>query len=263
MFYTKKFSLVGETGQEVGAVVLEHLWADVYGIKIKEAELINAAQWERAFELALQDARSRSAREVILRITVTEGSSNLGSRLLAMGFQKKHDRAEFRRPVEALPDDSGSPMTWKTAQELSWRDVDIASKLGEIAKGDPDPDAQTAPLTFIQDMLADPVLTSGLDCFHFGFFEGKVAALTVVQMNPKSGWSRISYMGVMPEYRKRGLGKWVHRYSFRQMKAQGGKLYHGGTVCSNQAMIRLFEAHQCERFLEMEEWVYTMKGGAR
>jgi hypothetical protein len=61
-----------------------------------------------------------------------------------------------------------------------------------------------------------------------------MAALTVVQMNPKSGWSRISYMGIAPKFRGQGLGKWVHRFSFRKMKEEGGKLYHGGTVSGSR-----------------------------
>lgn len=69
------------------------------------------------------------------------------------------------------------------------------------------------------------------------------------------GASRISYMGVAPEFRQQGLGKWVHRYSFKTMKNLGEKLYHGGTSATNHAMLRLFEIHQCELFLEMEEWI--------
>lgn len=261
MFFTKSFPLVGNASQETGAVVLEHLWADVYGIKIKKANsLTDIVQWEQAIRLALQEAKLRDARLVMLRLIRSDGLADLAAQLPKLGFRKKHDRVEFRKPIAALPEDDGSPLSWKTAKELSWSDVDVAKLLGQVAEGDPDPDVTEDPLIFIQDMLADPVLTSGLDCFHIGFFAGNMAALTVVQINPKTGWSRISYMGVVPAFRGKHLGKWVHRYSFRVMKAEGGKLYHGGTVSSNQEMIRLFELHQCERFLEMEEWVFP-KGG--
>ncbi len=85
--------------------------------------------------------------------------------------------------------------------------------------------------------------------------------MTVVQINPKSGWSRISYMGIVPRFRGKNLGKWVHRYSFRVMKAAGGKQYHGGTVATNKRMISLFELHNCNQFCEMEEWVFTVSEG--
>jgi GNAT superfamily N-acetyltransferase len=116
-------------------------------------------------------------------------------------------------------------------------------------------------LLFIQDFLVDPVLTAGLGCIHVGFMGDEIAAMTVVQINSKSGWSRISYMGVVPKFRTLGLGKWVHRYSFVQMKKQGGKLYHGGTVSTNTRMIRLFESHGCAVYRQMEEWIYLTKRG--
>lgn len=61
-------------------------------------------------------------------------------------------------------------------------------------------------------------------------------------------------MGVIPEFRGKGFGKWVHRHGFMMMKAQGGKLYHGGTHGENLPMRKLFESHGCKIFCELEEW---------
>jgi GNAT superfamily N-acetyltransferase len=256
MFFSKKFALLGQSGEEIGAVVLEHLWADVYGIKIKKTQQpTRTDQWTQGLVEALQEAQVKAARQVLFRLNKADGLAELALQLPRIGFHKKHDRTEFRKAVDLLPDDTGSPLTWKNAEQLNWQPSEIATTLATVAKGDPDSGTDDDPLTFIQDFLADPVLTAGLHCIHFGFLNDKLAAMTVVQINPKSGWSRISYMGIAPEFRQQGLGEWVHRYSFRKMKELGGTLYHGGTVSTNLPMIRLFLKHGCDLYQEMEEWV--------
>jgi len=81
-------------------------------------------------------------------------------------------------------------------------------------------------------------------------------AIVVAQIDPKSGWSPITHMGIIRAFRGRKLGKWVHRHGFEMMRDQGGKLYHGGTVSTNTAMIRLFNQHGCKEFRTIQEWIY-------
>lgn len=261
---SKKFPIMDEFNQEIATVALEHLWADVYGLKYKRTEKNpSCLQWTDAIRKALTEAEILKARQVVFRLIKDSYSDEISQLLPQLEFKKKNERLEFKKRIEELPDDTGSPMTWKSAAELGWNPQKIANALKLVAEGDPDTDPNDDPLQFIQDFLADPVLTSGLQCIHIGYFENAVAALTVVQINPKSGWSRISYMGIVPMFRKQNLGKWVHRYSFKVMKAEGGRLYHGGTVATNTRMIRLFEQHNCNRFCEMEEWNYSLCGGYR
>ena len=68
-------------------------------------------------------------------------------------------------------------------------------------------------------------------------------------------------MGIIPEERGKGLGKWVNRQGFKMMKSQSGKLYHGGTHGENKSMKKLYELHGCKLFCEMEEWCVNLKGG--
>lgn len=259
--FSKKISLVGESGQEIGVVVLEHLWADVYGIGIKKKETVVPAKLlADNIKILLDEAESLPARQVAFRLVKDEYSDELSVLLPDIGFERKNDRVEYKLPVdELLLSDEGTPFIWKSAKKLGWLEKDVASLLGEVSVGDPHSEANDDPLLYIQDFLADPVLTAGLECIHVGFIQGEVASLTVVQINPKSGWSRISYMGIKPKFRNQNLGQWIHRYSFKQMKSQGGKLYHGGTVSTNISMIRLFEKHGCKLFCAMEEWSYLTK----
>lgn len=255
----KKFPVVGLNGNELGSVSIEHLWADVFALKIKMISLDGLSDLEKSIQEALDVAKRNRARIVMYRLIKGETASQEIGRLLPnFGFKKKNERIEFKKSVSELPNDEGSPLKWKTAKELNLNPEGIAKILKQVSMGDPDTDPTDDPLQFIQDFLADPVLTSGLECIHVGFFQEEVAALTVVQRNPKTGWSRISYMGVVPRFRKQKLGNWIHRYSFAVMKKEGGLLYHGGTTSANLGMIRLFESNGCVKFCEMEEWIISI-----
>ena len=89
---------------------------------------------------------------------------------------------------------------------------------------------------------------------QIGSIDGTFAAFVMAQVAPSDGWSRVTYVGIVPEFRGQGLGKWAHRRGFTVMRAQGGKLYHGGTRSENAPMVRLFEMHGCAEFARMTEW---------
>ena len=90
-----------------------------------------------------------------------------------------------------------------------------------------------------------------------GFVDGREAAFVCAQVAAKDGWSRISYMGVVPDARGQGLGTWVQRRGFRLMRELGGTTYHGGTAADNAAMLRLFEKHGCEECARLREFEWA------
>ncbi len=260
----KKFPLLSSAGEPLANITLEHLWADVFALKMKVLKIEGVLRLSQVVQEAIKEANKFKASVVMFRLIKGETASQEISDLLPkLGFKKKCERVEFKKSVEELPNDQGSPIKWKNAEELGWSAQEIADSLKQVAEGDPDTDPNEDPLLFIQDFLADPVLTSGLHCIHIGFVDDEIAAFTVVQINPKTGWSRISYMGVVPKFRKKNLGVWVHRYSFKVMKSEGGKLYHGGTTSTNLRMIKLFENSGCDKFCEMEEWNYSLNEGVK
>lgn len=251
----RRFPLNDLNGHELGFISIEHLWTDVFALKIKILSFDGLGFLEKYIHEALSVAKSYKARLLVYRLIKEEvGSQELRRLLPPLGFKRKNERIEYKKSVLDLPDDQGSPFSWKSAKDLNLNSLSISEILKKVSEGDPDTDPNDNPLQFIQDILADSVLTSGLECIHIGFLNEEMAALTVVQRNPKTGWCRISYMGVIPQFRQRNLGNWVHRYSFSVMKREGGVLYHGGTTSTNFRMIRLFENNGCVRFCEMEEW---------
>lgn len=256
---SKKFPLLGPSGEDVGGVTLQHMWADVFALRFSVLDSAGLLVLKAAVSEALSEAQARKAKSIAIRLVKGEAFSQEIAQLLpSLGFAKKLDRAEYKKSVEELPEDSGTPLVWKTAQDLSWQSADIAKVLMLVAKGDPNTSEDDDPLAFIQDFLVDPELTAGPQCIHVGFLNDEIAAFAVVQIKLDTGWSRISYMGTIPGFREQGLGKWIHRFCFRIMKRDGGKLYHGGTVTSNTGMIRLFESSGCEKFREMSEWEHSI-----
>jgi ribosomal protein S18 acetylase RimI-like enzyme len=178
--------------------------------------------------------------------------------LTEVGLKKISERVEYQCYISLLPGDAGSPFEWKTAKELGWDTKKIAQFTGDITKDAVDVDPDEKPEDFVQDWLHHKELTSGLDCIALGFIDSEPCALVVAQVNKETGSSRLSYMGIIPEFRGNGFGKWVHRHGFKMMRDQGGKLYHGGTHGENLAMQKLFESHGCKLFCEMEEWAQSL-----
>jgi GNAT superfamily N-acetyltransferase len=184
--------------------------------------------------------------------------------LLANGFVLRGERVEFKSPVENLAIDDGTPLEWRDLDEVGLDAV--AAVLAETAEGDPHGHSERdRPRDELTEWLADPVLTDGPECVQIGFENDRAVAFICAQVWPKNGWSRIAYMGVTPDARGRGLGRWVHRHGFRMIRDQGGTLYHGGTATDNEAMIRLFTGHGCEeseRMLEFEWRAGPSAGGS-
>lgn len=266
MTFNKKIILVDDFNQDIGIAALEPAYADVYAIKIKKLEtVLTLKKWQSAFEMLLQTAHLQNAAQVHFRLVKQTGVDDLVNVLYSLGFSKKNERVEYKVAVNLLPHQDSMPrLNWKTAAELKWSTKKIASALMRVAEDDPAYDPNEDPHDFIQDFIYHDELTHGLDCIHFGFLDNQLIAMTVVQCDFNAGvnygWSRISYMGVCKEYRKKGYGKETHLHSFQIMKNTGGLLYHGGTSTLNTPMIRLFEQHNCHPFKQMEEWTCTMKG---
>lgn len=204
-------------GAVVCSVKLTHLWADVYGIIQKtEKENIEPPIWLALIAQAIEEARKKKPGNSSFESKKT-GVEALANKLSGLGFRKKQDRIEFRIKISELPTGEGSPIEWRTAHDLGYQNGNVTDLFMEVADGDPDSEPMGDPLVYVQDWLKDPVLTSGPKCITVGFLEGVPCALVVAQINPKSKWSRISYMGIAPKLRGKGLGRWVHRQGFEMM----------------------------------------------
>lgn len=258
---TKKFVHRDAEGNDWGIVSTEQLWADVYALKYNRPTVpLCQEAWTDLFANAKAAAVEFGAKTIWARLRSDYEPEMFRMILKQIGFQKKSERIEYQCDVVNLPDEDGSPFEWKSLKQLDWDEARLAQFTAEITKGALDIDPDEKPEDFIKDWLNHHELTSGLDCIAVGFVTDKAAALVVAQINKSTGWSRLSYLGILPEYRGRGFGKWVQRHGFSMMKDQGGKLYHGGTHAENLPMKKLFESHGCKFSGAMEEWSCTVIG---
>jgi len=211
----------------------------------------------------IQDATNRTrelkARTLTLRLVERPQFQPLLRLLTEVGFQKTQSRIEYQSEVKKLPSEHGTPLKWKPLPDLGPDNLDNAARVLQMCgQGDPDWNPEDNPRELLSSYLEDTVLSGGPECVHIGFHEDQEAAIAIAQVNPSTKWSRITYMGVVPEFRKKGYGRWVHRHGFSMMKEQGGKLYVGGTVSDNKVMQKLFLSHGCTEYLRMQEWLLRL-----
>ncbi len=205
---------------------------------------------------AFARAQELNTRVLMTRPTADRLVPAYRSALLDLGFVERGERIEFKTSVEALPLDDGSPLTWKGLSDVG---EDFAvTMLARAAEGDPHGLSEDEdPRDALRSYLSDAELTCDPDCVQIGYDGDDAVAFLCAQIAPSDGWSRITYMGLVPAARGRGLGIWVHRRGFRLMRDLGGKLYHGGTASSNAAMVRLFTKHGCEEIERMIDFEWN------
>lgn len=255
---SRKFVHVDSLGNPWGVASAEQLWANVYAVKYNKPEQrLKEEYWLRLLTQAKMAAIDFGATSIETRIRLEYEVELFRKLFQQLGFQKKAGRIEYQCDIEKLPGEEETPFVWETVRTLNWNKQQIAKFTKEVVKDALDVDPNENPEDFIQDWLQHHEYTSGPDCIAIGFQNREPCALSVTQINKDSGWSRISYMGLIPSHRGKDLGKWVHRHGFAMMKQQGGKLYHGGTHTENIAMRKLFESHGCHVFCEMEEWSFV------
>lgn len=187
-----------------------------------------------------------------LQIRLSSVIPELQTALEETGFDLVGKRIEYRTTLDMLPTEEGSPLTWRTLEEIGLPFA--AHLLQRCSIGDPHSSDSEAPIEAINEFLSDTELTTSPDCVQIGYLSDTPVAFICAQVMPKTGWSRIAYMGVVPEARGKGLGRWTHRHGFAMLRQQGGTLYHGGTSADNQPMQHLFLSHGCTEFRRMVEW---------
>lgn len=235
-----------------GELVL--LQAGVYGLRAITGAL---GSFGGLLDSALATVRGRHGRTLHVRLNTAERLPDRVPSLTARAFTRVSERVEFEAMVADLPDDAESPLSWKTLSDLADDTLQAAARLLERAgQGDPDWGDDDDAFELLKGYLADPALTGGTECVAIGTLDGTPAAIVVAQVNRSTRVGRLTYLGVVPEHRGRGLGAWVHRHGFAMLNAQGAARYRGGTLLGNLPMLRLFSKHGCTEWRRLEEWVW-------
>lgn len=233
---------------------------NVYGIqtpKILSDIDVSTQDWSQSMSLLKNRLSHLGAKQALLRFTAAKITQQLPVALEAIGFKKHHDRIEYKTLLSELPKEAGTPLIWK-AVGTDGIDLEFAAKImSRCSAGDPNWETGFDTLESIKVDLADDELYNKQDAIHIGYFNNEPVAFVFAQTNVDTGWARLTYVGIVPEARGKGLGLWMHRHGIEMMRAQGGIEYHGGTVSVNKAMIKTFISNGCKELRRVQDWTFT------
>ena len=210
------------------------------------SELLAGAT-ERAAEIKTQEMGTRVS---------LEGMTDAYRRALRdAGFVFQGRRVEYKTPVPELPDERSSRLTWTTMADVGEKTV--LDLIRRASAGTPDGMDVEAGISAIEDVLGGSYDTLDPRAVELGALDGQAVGVLLTRVDVETGWSAIQFMGVVPEFRGRGLGTDVHLHGIGTIRALGGTVYQDGTSEANSAMLHLFAKHGCIEHSRMEEWQWT------
>lgn len=224
----------------------------------------------------VSEARSDRVRLVETRVVTrdvdrdasltTARASATRAALSALGFTLDGGRDEFRLALDSdalsawlAPLAARDPFQWSALSPSGALSFErAASAMQRVSVGDPSSSPDEDAAMALREYLADASFTNDPSGVQVGALDGVDAAFVMTQVNPANGWSRITYMGVAPSHRGRGLGAFVHARGLSLARALGGRLYVGGTSTTNAPMLALFRKLETTPFRAMERWTLTL-----
>lgn len=189
------------------------------------------------------------------RLSENEQLQAVLAQLSELDGHLSHKRLEFSAPLHILPLETDSPLNWQALEPEGAYSLEQAAEILTAAgQGDPDWHKDDDALELLKAYLSDEALSTGPECVQIAQLQDQPIGIVVAQVNPSNGWSRITYMALLPAFRQQKWGKWLHRHGFAMMREQGGQTYHGGTVQGNHAMTALFYSQGCQLDRVLQEW---------
>ena len=186
--------------------------------------------------------------------------------LSALGFAHDGGRDEFRLALDSdavaawlAPLTARDPLQWSALAPSGEVTFERAARaMHDVSLGDPSSSPDEDAAAALREFLADASFTNDPLGVQVGTLDGVDAAFVMTQVNPTTGWSRITYMGVAPAHRRRGLGAVVHARGIALARTLGGRLYVGGTSTANAPMLALFRRLGAEPLCAMERWALAL-----
>lgn len=253
------FLTLDTSGEVTGAAFLFACGGKAYALSLPSRVSLDPQVRAQDVAVVIREAVAQAdqlqADPLDFRLVEVQHLLPLESLLVELGFRLSHRRIEFSAPVATLPTEAGTPLWWMPLSPAGPFTLDFAAELLERA-GDGDEEWTTAAENreILKAYLADEEYGSSLENIHIGGVAGNVIGLVIAQVIARTGWSRLTYMGLLPEFRGKGYGQWVHRHGFSMLKQYGGVQYVGGTTVGNHAMEALFRKHGCTELRTMQQW---------
>ncbi|MCO4781665.1 MAG: GNAT family N-acetyltransferase [Candidatus Cloacimonetes bacterium] len=182
------------------------------------------------------------------------GESDLSKAYPVSDFNLSHTRYEFKKVLDHNSIYSSETIEFNSYIGWGLSLSEVADIMTESAIGDPDFSEDDNALECLQSYLSDSSMYSQDDCIQVGKIDNEFMSLVIPQSD--GTWGTLTYLGIIPKYRKRGLGKDLHKYGLSCLYKQGTRDYHGGTLETNAAMQRVFQINSCELYRYLEVWFY-------
>ncbi len=227
-------------------------------------------EWTAAFRKLIEEARGKGARAIDTRVSrmqsnveynlTTMRANAFEAILRGLGFVQTEGRVEFRVPlpiaIRMLERVAKPPrLTWIQVATEPGPEIERAARvLDAVAVGDPNSSPDDDALGFLLSRRQDDQLALTPEAVQIGVLDGKDVAVIAVSVMPDSGWCSHSYLGVIPELRRQGLGVEAMLHGLYAMRTLGGLQYQDGTGSRNEAALALFRIIDTDPDSVMEEW---------
>lgn len=206
---------------------------------------------------AVTTAREQDWGRVSLQVSAGGATDALVAACRRTGAREGPGRIEFEAPLDGLV---GPTVPGQLRFEPAPDEASAAEVLDRCARGSPDSlEPGQSAAQAIRVMLRRPGRTNQLArVIHLGRLDGEVVAFVCAQIRPADGWSTITLLALHPAVRGRGLGAELHRHGLAMLRAQGGRLYRGGTSLANLPMRRCFERNGVPEVARYREWRWAL-----
>lgn len=177
-----------------------------------------------------QSVRRRGARTLSARVPeawmplVEEALRSAGLSFLGWRVEYMVDLAAI--PPQPLTDD----LVWRTTTPEDPTGLAVLKAALRSAPLAP-PDVEAALMEWLDAGLRGAI--------WLGFDAERAVVWVLPQVDAETGWSRIAYLGVAPDARRRGVGRAGLRFGVERLRALGGLRWNDGTAEVNTPILRL------------------------
>ncbi len=163
--------------------------------------------------------------------------------LRAAGF-RDHRRKLFvmRDLTDDLP--PGGSFTWRTLAEVG--EEAFVELMTRSSDDDPFPDDDFDPQEEWRELVAHAGEAFDPDRWRVAIVDGEPAGVVLPTPYPDAPTEgTLSYIGILPAFRGRGLGRDLHASGLRLLADAGCTVYKGSTDQRNEPMARVFARNGC------------------
>lgn len=183
--------------------------------------------------------------------------------LKEFSFQKQDTQLFYRRKLSAFEDmEIKAPFSVKSLEEIT-SDVFLKTWI-EASAGSLNASAPFTSLSAQQEfegMQSELGADYQKNCIVI-FYEDQAIGVTMPQIEQGTvDEGRLFYFGLIPAFRGKGWGEYLHKLSLHFLKQMGAAYYIGATGQNNIPMQRIFEANACE--LIERKFIYRVKDGVK